>query len=210
LSNKTNILVLGSTGGIGRAVIAKLQEIDIYSVTGWSSEDLDLNHPLKIFQKDLSCYDVIINCAGHSQGTYLGFLNNSNENQLSQITVNYTSNLFLCKHFANSVNKGKYIWCNSTSTDNPRPFHSVYAGTKAASSFSLNLIAKEAEHINIVDVKIGLVHTNLRYRNFNGSKTMEEVEKSYSDFPQKMVGLDQVADTIVYAIENDICEITIK
>jgi len=205
-----NILVLGSTGGIGSAVIEKLQSLSDFNVTGWSSKDLDLNFPNEIFKKDLSIYDTVINCAGHSQGTYLGFVNNTNENQLSQIMVNYIGNLFLCKHFATSVSKGKYIWCNSTSTDNPRPFHSVYASAKAASEFGLNLVAQELEHIDIVTVKIGLVHTNLRYRNFNGSKTKEEVEKSYSDFPQKMISLNKVADTILYAISNDICEVTVK
>jgi short-subunit dehydrogenase len=203
------ILVIGATGGIGSAVCNKLAK-ENYSVTAWSSKELDLNYPETIFEKDFSAYTTIINCAGHNQGTYQGFLHNSSQNQISQVNVNYISNLFLCKHFANSVSKGKYIWCNSTSTDNPRPFHSVYAGTKAASEFSLNLIAQEADHISIVNVKIGLVRSNFRYRNFCGTKTKEEVEKTYDDYPQNIISLDAVANTILYAVQNQISEITIK
>ena len=207
---KNKILVLGSTGGIGSAVVNKLQSLNTYNVVGWSSKDLDLNFPHLIFEKDLSQFDAVINCSGHSQGTYLGFLNNIYENQLSQIMVNYASNLFLCKHYANSVSRGKYIWCNSASVDNPRTYHSVYTGTKNASEFSLNLVAQEATHIDIVNVKIGLVKTNFRNRNFVGTKTQEELEKTYSEFDQKIVSLTDVANTIVYTLQNNIQEITIK
>lgn len=193
------ILVIGATGGIGSAVCAKLAE-ENYCVTAWSSKDLDLNYPEKIFEKDFSYYNTIINCAGHSVGTYQGFLKNSWQNQESQINVNYVSNLFLCKHFANSVKEGNYIWCHSTSIDNPRPFQSVYAGTKAASEFSLELIAQEADHITITGVKFGLVRTNFRYRNFDGSKTVEEVEQTY-DSETCFTDVEEVANVIIQAIK---------
>ena len=58
---KNKILVLGSTGGIGSAVVNKLQSLNTYNVVGWSSKDLDLNFPHLIFEKDLSQFDAVIN-----------------------------------------------------------------------------------------------------------------------------------------------------
>ena len=82
-----NVLVIGASGGIGSACCQLLEQHCKYKTHGWTSEDLDLNYPDRIFETDLSVYDIVINCAAHNQGTYLGFLQNSWQNQLSQIMV---------------------------------------------------------------------------------------------------------------------------
>ena len=92
---KKNVLLLGATGGIGSNLLNLMQHSDTYTVDGWSSKNLDLNCPEKIFDCNFSKFDLLINCAGHNQGSYLGFLKNSWQNQISQITVNYISNLML-------------------------------------------------------------------------------------------------------------------
>jgi short-subunit dehydrogenase len=206
-SSKQQVLIIGSSGGIGSNLFRLMLESEEYELTGWSSTDLDLDHPDRIFSCDFSKFDLLINCAGHNQGTYLGFLKNSWQNQYSQIMVNYVSNLFLFKHYANSREHGQYVWLNSILADHAKPYHSVYAGSKSASKFSLDLAAKEAPHINVLDAKIGLAKTNLRYRNFEGTKTPEEIESTYTD--NNVLSADSVAIKIFDAIKQNKTEILI-
>lgn len=203
---KNKVLVIGASGGIGSAVCTLLQSKN-YVVTQWTSKELDLNYPEQIFSTDLSIFNMVINCAGHSQGTYQGFLKNSWQNQLSQINVNYVSNVLLLKHFANSVDEGKYVWCNSTSVDHTTPYKSVYASTKTASDYCFKWVSHELTNIDIIGIKIGLAKTNMRNRNFCGTLSNDEIEKSYQN--EKIVHVEDIAKTMLYAIENNIQEITL-
>lgn len=201
------VLIIGATGGIGSNLFCQMNNSQDYQVTGWSSRDLDLDYPERIFDCDFSDIDILVNCAGHNQGNYQGFAKNTWQNQYSQIRVNYISNLFLLKHYSQQRKQGKYVWLSSTSMDNPRIFHSVYTGTKVASKFSIDLIAQEITHISILEAKIGLAKTNIRYRNFCGTKTPEEVDATYGDEP--FLSADVVAQKILMAIEQNLQHIDI-
>lgn len=201
------MLLIGATSGIGSHLSLILTKQG-HEVTAWSSLDLDLNYPDQIFQKDFSSYDLLINCAGHSQGTYQGFLNNSWQNQLSQIMVNYASNLMLLKHYANSRSSGKYVWISTSLLDSARPFHSVYASTKAASKVAIDLIRQEATHIDILEIKVGPTRTNFRFRNFLGTKSHSEVNTMYNQ--ESTLEPEYVADQIAIAINENKSEFYIK
>lgn len=196
------VLIIGATGGIGSNLFHQMANSAYYEVAGWSSQNLDLDYPERIFDCDFSDIDILVNCAGHNQGNYQGFAKNSWQNQYSQIRVNYISNLFLLKQYAHQRSQGKYVWLSSISMDNPRVFHSIYTGTKVASKFSIDLIAQEIEHIKVLEAKIGLVKTNLRYRNFSGTKTPQEVEDTYGDEP--FLSADIVAQQVLTAIEQNL------
>jgi short-subunit dehydrogenase len=201
------VLLLGANGGIGSNLLHLMGSNNDYDVAGWTSADLDLNYPERIFDCDFSCYDVLINCAGHNQGSWQGNLKNTWLNQLSMIIVNYASNYFLLKHYANSRKSGVYVWISTTSMDNPTPYQSIYTGTKVASKFSIDLMAKEADHIQVLDAKVGLTKTKLRYRNFEGTKTWQEVEDTYGDV--KTVPVLKVAQEILTGIQENKKEILI-
>ena len=151
-------LVIGARGGIGSALVKKLGKCDTLT-----SEDLDLNEPQQVSKIDLKNYGTVINCAGHSKGTFLGFQKNTYENIISQVNVNYTSNLVLLKRFSEQRDSGRYVWISSDVMDHPRPFHSVYASSKVASQYALDLIKKEMEHIKILEIKIGFAKTSFTY-----------------------------------------------
>lgn len=202
-----NILIMGSTGGIGLAC-QQILSLENIQMTGWTSAELDLNHPGRIFDKDLSDFDTVINCSGHSRGTYLGFMKNSWQNQLSQIMVNYVSNLFFLKHFAQSRKNGTYVWISSTVMDNARTFQSIYASSKLASKFAIDLIREEIQHIDVVEVKIGLVRTNFRYVNFDGARSKEEVSAMYDN--EQCLDANTVAADIIRAIKNKQTEIFVQ
>lgn len=194
------VLLLGSSGGIGSSLLRELSARH-YDVTGWDSDDLDLDRPQDIFLKDFSRYDMLANCTGHSQGTFRGFLGNSWQNQLSQIMVNYVSNLFLLKHYALSRSSGRYIWISSIALDRASVYQSVYGSTKAGSKFAIDLIRQECDHVNILEVKLGLVKTNTRYRNFEGTMTAAEVDKTYDQ--SVLLQSAEVATRIADAIDQN-------
>jgi NADP-dependent 3-hydroxy acid dehydrogenase YdfG len=192
-NNKT--LVIGSRGGIGSALISQIKDCDTLN-----SAQLDLDKPEKIDSQDFSNYDYIYNATGHSKGTYLGFQKNSFKNIISQINVNFVSNILLLKKYAEQRNDGTYVWISSDVSDHPRPFHSVYASSKVASRYAFDLIKKEITHIDVVEVKIGLTRTNFRYNNFLGTKTHEQVDKSYDD--GRALEPKFIAEQIVQAVNN--------
>ena len=192
-NNKT--LVIGSRGGIGSALISQIKDCDTLN-----SAQLDLDKPEKIDSQDFSNYDYIYNATGHSKGTYLGFQKNSFKNIISQINVNFVSNILLLKKYAEQRNDGTYVWISSDVSDHPRPFHSVYASSKVASRYALDLIKKEITHIDVVEVKIGFTRTNFRYNNFLGTKTHEQVDKSYDD--DCALEPKFIAEQIVRAVNN--------
>jgi short-subunit dehydrogenase len=201
----SNILVIGANGGVGSSLVELLSQNN--NVTAWTSKDLDLNYPEQIFTKNFNDYDILINCAAHSQGTYLGFLNNSWQNQISQIAVNYISNLMLFKHYAKSRSTGKYVWISTDLLQGARPFHSVYVSTKAASKIAFDLIKQDVTNIDILEVKVGLIRSNFRYRNFEGTLSMEEINAIYDQ--EQALSPEYVAANIVAAIDKNEKEIYI-
>jgi short-subunit dehydrogenase len=196
------VLIIGATGGIGSNLFCQMADSEDYAVAGWSSQDLDLDYPERIFDCDFSDIDILINCAGHNQGNYQGFMKNSWQNQYSQIRVNYISNMFLLKQYADQRSQGKYVWLNSASIRNPRIFHNTYIGSKVASKFSIDLIAQEVDHIKILEAEIGLTRSKIRYRNFSGTKTMQQVQDTYGD--EHVLECDYVAGQIISAIKKDL------
>jgi len=195
-SGNNRTLIVGGTGGIGASLVKKI--IDCDSV---SSKELDLNFPQNIKDIDLSKYDTIINCAGHSKGTFMGFQKNTYENIISQINVNYISNILLLKRFAEQNTKGTFVWISSDVVDHPRPFHSVYASSKKASQFALDLVRQEIKNIKIIEIKFGFAKTNFRHNNFLGTKSVEEVNKSYDD--DGALDPEFVADQILECVNTN-------
>jgi short-subunit dehydrogenase len=180
-----------------------------HQVQGLTSRDLDLNFPDRVFDFDFKEFDLLLNSSGHSQGTYRGFLQNSWHNQISQIMVNYAGNLALLKHFANSRKDGKFVWIStSLMHEHARPFHSVYISSKQASKTAIDLISKEANHIQILEVNVGLTKTGFRHRNFEGTKSHQEVNIMYDQ--EHSLTAEYVAGKIVDAINKDIKEIHIQ
>jgi len=191
--------IFGANGGIGSACCRQLQKHNI-QVDEFTRKDLNFEDIEAVSSFDLSSYSHIINATGTSIGTYQGFLRNHYSNIVTQITVNLTSNLLLLKNFINTNINGHYIWIGSNISDNPRPFHSIYGGTKLACAFATNLIAKEAENYHITEVRLGLVATNFRHTNYNGAKTKAEVAEEYKQ--NNAMNPDYVAEQIITGIQH--------
>jgi NADP-dependent 3-hydroxy acid dehydrogenase YdfG len=83
----------------------------------------------------------------------------------------------------------------------------VYASTKAGSKVAIDLIRQEATHIDVLEVKFGLVKTNFRYNNFCGTVEQTEVDRQYEQ--EGALSADYVANKMVDAIESSLTEINI-
>ena len=149
---------------------------------------------------DLSPFDIVINCTGHNKGMFRGFLDNDYRNIVDLIQVNYIANLLILKNYATNRKHGRYVWINSSTTQHPTVYQSMYASSKAASKFALDLIKQEAHHINITECYVGLTKTKMRYAGYCGTKSYHLVDQEYD----KLGALDamEVAKRIIDAVDH--------
>jgi short-subunit dehydrogenase len=171
------VLVTGASGGVGAACTQELISRG-YTVITWSSEQSNFEHPERIFDHDLSCYDYVLNCAGHGQGHHQGFFANSWQNQLSQIIVNYAANIFLFKHYASSRKNGRYTWISTRLALDPlsRPWQAVYSSSKIASAVAIECALTEIENISVLEVQLGATRSNFRSRS---GQPQDEIEQHW-------------------------------
>jgi hypothetical protein len=71
----------------------------------------------------------------------------------------------------------------------------------------MDLIQQEATHISIIEAQFQAVRTNLRYRNFQGALTAEQVEKTYDSEP---LTAEYVAKHILHAVDNNLEKVLIQ
>lgn len=172
------VLVTGASGGVGSACVKELINQG-YDVTPWSSDQCNFEYPERIFDHDLSCYDYVLNCAGHGQGHDQGFFANSWQNQVSQVMVNYVANIFLFKHYANSRKNGRYAWVSTRLVLDPlsRPKQAVYISSKIASAVAIECALAENKNISVLEVQLGLTRSNFRNRSCQGSVPQHEIDQ---------------------------------
>jgi short-subunit dehydrogenase len=192
-------LIIGRDGGLGSACQQILQARH-ETITAFSRQDLDLSDSANIMHIDLSPFDIVINCTGHNKGMFRGFLDNDYRNIVDLIQVNYIANLLILKNYATNRKHGRYVWINSSTTQHPTVYQSMYASSKAASKFALDLIKQEAHHINITECYVGLTKTKMRYAGYCGTKSYHLVDQEYD----KLGALDamEVAKRIIDAVDH--------
>lgn len=204
-----HVLVTGASSGVGLAC-ATLLEQQGHAVTRWSSADCDFDYPDRIFTHDLSGYHMVINCAGHGQGHNHNFFTNTWQNQLSQVMVNYVSNIFLYKHYVNSVSAGRYVWIGSRLTACPqsKPWQAVYTTTKSASAITIDSANQDQSHVSTLEIMLGLTRSNFRYRSQLGFTDQQEIEQMWNS--QGAISSEQAASRIIEAAFSDCKKILIE
>ena len=203
--NSLKILVTGGSSGVGQAVIRRLS--DQNRVYAPARAELDLGNFEQIDQYDLGQYDVVINCAGANAGAYLGWLNNTCENQSQQVSVNFTGALLLAKQYVKQRSQGQFVFVTSYNIEDPIALNIFYTASKAALRYSMQTFRREFPGILFTEICPGKIKTNMLKQNYQGAKTDLEIEQIYAQ--SLSLEPDDVAKVIETAVQNKLTQVTI-
>lgn len=171
------LLLLGSSGGIGKAVAQEFSDHHEYLMVESSrnlleknknSEFLELPDVSQIskfdeFLKHIPDFDIVINCLGVTTDSFLG--RNSLDNIIRTVNVNLVSNILLCNRFLPGMISrrfGKIVLIGSIVGEYGNIGQSTYASTKSALRGLVKTACKEIAHFSskstdYFDVSVNLV-----------------------------------------------------
>jgi short-subunit dehydrogenase len=192
------IYLTGGNGGIGQAV-KQLLNSQGHVVTAPTRQEFDLGDFAAINQLDLSEYDVVVNCAGANGGAYLGWHDNSWQNQSNHVAVNFTAPLLLAKQYTRQRATGQFIYITSTSADDPISYTIFMVGSKIALRQSLNAVKRDYPGVLFTEIIPGKTRTNMLRQTYQGTRSEQDIAEEYARGP--VLDPDQVAHTIALAIE---------
>ena len=192
------IFLTGGNSGIGQAV-KQLLGSQGHVVTAPTRQEFDLGDFAAIDQLDLAEYDVVVNCAGANGGAYLGWHNNSWQNQSNHVAVNFTAPLLLAKQYTRQRTTGQFIYITSTSADDPISYTIFMVGSKIALRQSLNAVKRDFPEILFTEIIPGKTQTNMLRQNYQGTRSDQDIAEEYARGP--VLDPAQVAQTIALAIE---------
>jgi len=190
------ILITGGSSGIGRACQDRLKSL--HDIVAPGRNELDLSNFEQIDKFDLSGYDAIINCAGANGGSYLGWKNNTWQNQTQHVTVNFTGALLLAKQYVKQRTQGQFVFITSSNIDDPLAQNIFYTTSKAALRYSMQTLRKEVPGIIFTEICPGKTRTNMLKQNYQGTKTDAEIDSLYDQT------VSFSADDVARAIETAI------
>lgn len=196
-----HVFLTGGSSGIGKSCVELLRSHG-HAVTAPGRSELDMLNNTQIENVALANYDVVINCAAVNTGTYLGFHNNTNRNQLNQIQVNFVAPLLLAKNYSQARSSGHFVYISSATINNPRLYNLVNCTAKAALRYAMNVLREELDNFVVTEICPGKTKTNMLKQNYHGAKTDQEVEAEYETQPY--LNPDQVAQSVLFAIDNQI------
>jgi NADP-dependent 3-hydroxy acid dehydrogenase YdfG len=202
-----NVFLTGGSSGIGQATKDLLIH-NGHQVHAPDRQQLDLTDFQAVNALDLSCYDVVINCAGANGGAYLGWHNNTWQNQRNHVDVNFTAPLLLAKQYTRQRTQGQFVYVTSTSVDDPISYTIFMVGSKGALRLSLNAVKRDYPHILFTEIVPGKTKTNMLKQNYQGTKTDAEIEEMYDR--DSYLTPNQVAQAILTAINQKLQKITIS
>lgn len=167
LKGKTYIVV-GGTGGIGKAVCVALERSGAYplvvsrSSKEWPCDVTKVEEIKKVFS-EIGEVDGLINSMGYLQVSALNQL--SDEHIASQVNINLTSAFYLCK-YAPLKSGGHIVNIASSSYSRGRKEYTVYSAAKSGLvNFTLGL-AEERSDLNVNALVPQRTRTKMRTTNF--------------------------------------------
>jgi NADP-dependent 3-hydroxy acid dehydrogenase YdfG len=191
------IFLTGGSSGIGLATKILLEE-NGHSVYAPTRQEFDITDFSAIDQLDLSTYDIVVNCAGANNGAYLGWHNNTWQNQANHVAVNFTGPLLLAKQYTKQRSQGQFVYVTSNSVDDPITYTIFMVGSKLALRSSMAAVRRDYPNILFTEIVPGKTQTNMLKQNYQGTRTQEQIEQEYAKIP--VLTASQVARSIYTAI----------
>ncbi len=211
-----NVLITGSTKGIGLAIKNEL-ELSGYRVFGSGRSELnqdsylcadlsDTNNAILLYEKakqHLGNIDILINNAGEFLYSPIENINKDITQKL--INLNFTTPCLLCSYVAKDMKKnnfGRIINIGSISGVVGEAYASIYSATKAGLGGLTKSLALELAQYNITvnQINPGWVETNLT----NNALDKEEKEQTLDIIPQKrFIEPIEVAKLCKYLVSED-------
>lgn len=201
------IFLTGGSGGIGQATKRLFQQKG-HEVWAPTRQQFDITDFAEIDRLDLATYDIIVNCAGSNSGAYLGWHNNTWNNQQDHVAVNFTGPLFLAKQYTRQRKNGQFIYLTSLSADDPRSYTIFMIGSKGALRYSLAAVQRDYPDILFTEIVPGKTRTNMLKQNYQGTLTDEEIEMMYQQ--TSCLSADQVAEAIWTAVDQQLSQVRIS
>ena len=211
-----NVLITGSTKGIGLAIKNEL-ELSGYRIFGSGRSELnqdsylcvdlsDTNNAILLYEKakqHLGNIDILINNAGEFLYSPIENINKDITQKL--INLNFTTPCLLCSYVAKDMKKnnfGRIINIGSISGVVGEAYASIYSATKAGLGGLTKSLALELAQYNITvnQINPGWVETNLT----NNALDKEEKEQTLDIIPQKrFIEPIEVAKLCKYLVSED-------
>ena len=211
-----NVLITGSTKGIGLAIKNEL-ELSGYRVFGSGRSELnqdsylcadlsDTNNAILLYEKakqHLGNIDILINNAG--EFLYSPIENTNKDITQKLINLNFTTPCLLCSYVAKDMKKnnfGRIINIGSISGVVGEAYASIYSATKAGLGGLTKSLALELAQYNITvnQINPGWVETNLT----NNALDKKEKEQTLDIIPQKrFIEPIEVAKLCKYLVSED-------
>lgn len=202
-----NIFLTGGSSGIGLAT-KNLFIQQGHKVTAPCRTQLDMRDFATIDSLDLSTYDAVINCAGSNQGAYLGWQNNTWQNQADHVAVNFTGPLLLAKQYTRQRDSGQFVYVSSTSAENPISYTIFMVASKCALKSGIDAVKRDYPNFVFTEIMPGKTRTNMLNQNYQGTKTPAEIDELYKKGAFLLP--EQVAEIISYAVNHRLERVTIS
>jgi len=183
-----NILITGSTRGIGKAIYDELLKTGS-NIDSPRRQELDLEclDSIKKYNNKFKSYDIIVNCAGINITSPFIDFNHAVWNRMS--LVNLTAPMLLIQNslpHMRAKNFGRIINITSIFAKVTKPQRALYTATKAALSALTKTIASEEAQYGITAncVSPGFINTELTKQN----NSAEDIAKITRAIPAQRLG----------------------
>ncbi len=217
-------LVTGASGGIGQAIVAKLQEqgavvcaTDItlndspadFNIEGDLTDDSFCDSLVSQASKKMGGLDILVNNAGLMRRGII--TDASDEDFALSMAVNVEAPFRLCRAAIPVMEKaggGAIVNTSSCWGIHPGPGHPIYIMTKAAIASLTQCLGRDHAHQNIRvnavcpnEVDTPMLRTGFEIRGLDAESGIEELNKSVP--LGRIASADDIADVVLFLASDD-------
>lgn len=167
------ILMTGASRGIGMHLSKILDKHDLIKL---NRSQIDLNDAFETLYLNIDKVEMLINCAGHNEGSNK-FQLMDGEDIISMLNTNLTSPMLLSYKILAKNPKAKIVNITSTNIDKPSKNSAVY--TTAKTGLSCFTTALQREGYNAVEARVGLTKTSKPDSFYEGKSYMNVEDVAY-------------------------------